>query len=177
MDTLFEIDDSPGGAVLSPCGVYRYTLTRDWEDGQSVMWLMFNPSTADATEDDATIRKCIGFSKKWGYGRMIVVNLFAVRSRDPKAVARMSMATAEGPLNDYWIIEAAKDAREVICAWGCAQHAPGIGGRIRNVMALIQSHTANTPLMCLGYRNDDHPRHPLMLPYSTERVGFAWGKL
>lgn len=174
-ENLFDPEGDASTAELSPCGVYRYTLTREWEDGQCVVWLMFNPSTANATEDDPTIRKCVGFSKRWGYGRMVVVNLFAVRSTDPKAVARMSMADAEGPMNGYWIIEAAKEGREVICAWGCAQHLPRIAERIGNVVALIRKHAPDTPLTCLGRRQDQHPRHPLMLAYATERQAFGWG--
>lgn len=152
-------------AELSPCGIYRYTLMREWDDGQCVAWLMFNPSTADATQDDATIRKCIGFSKRWGYGRMVVVNLYAVRNRDPKAVARI--ADPIGPLNDYWIRQAFGESREVVCSWGCAQHAPRIGERIIEVLAFAELEHANT--VCLGKRQDGHPRHPLMLSYSTER--------
>ena len=157
------------GAELSPCGIYRYTLTREWEDGRCVAWLMFNPSTADAEQDDATIRKCVGFSKRWGYGRMVVVNLYAVRSRDPKAIARI--IDPVGPLNNYWITESFKEAREIVCAWGCAQHAVRIGRRIDEVMKI--AHAADVPTICLGQRRDYHPRHPLMLPYSTERSPYT----
>jgi hypothetical protein len=171
--SLFEEEDA-SGAELSPCGVYRYVLTREWEDGQSVTFLMFNPSTADATEDDPTIRKCVGFAKRWGYGRMNVVNLFAVRSRDPKAVGRMATGSAVGPLNNFWIVEAAKESREVICSWGCAQHLPGINRRIAEVLALLEEKRFSMPLNCLGYRLDKHPRHPLMLAYDTPREQFFW---
>jgi hypothetical protein len=167
-DTLFAgLDDK--GAELSPCGIYRYTLTREWEDGRCIAWLMFNPSTADAIENDHTICKCIGFSERWGYGRMVVVNLYAVRSRDPKAVARM--VDPVGPLNNYWIREALGESRELICAWGCAQHMPGIGSRIDEVMGLARDEKVST--MCLGQRKDCHPKHPLMLPYSTEREAYT----
>lgn len=166
MSTLFDVP-SDCGAELSPDGVYRYTLTRRWDDGQCVAWLMFNPSTADASQDDATIRKCVGFSKRWGYARMVVVNLFAVRSRDPKTVSRI--VDPVGPLNNYWIREGTVSAREIICAWGCAQHMPLIDKRIAEVMELLKATERN----CLGYRQDGHPRHPLMLSYSTERVPFV----
>ena len=162
--TLFVGVDEPS-AELSPCGVYRYALTREWEDGKCIAWMMFNPSTADATNDDATIRKCIGFSKRWGYGRMIIVNLYAVRSRDPKVVARM--VDPVGPLTDYWIHEALQESRQLVCAWGCAQHMPGIESRIGDVMAIARR--ARVEMVCLGRRLDGHPRHPLMLSYSTAR--------
>lgn len=167
-DTLFSgLDDR--SAELSPCGIYRYALTREWDDGRCVAWLMFNPSTANATEDDATIRKCVGFSKRWGYGRMIVVNLYAVRNRDPKAVART--VDPVGPMNDYWIRQAFGESRQVVCAWGCAQHMPSIGQRIIDVLAFAELERCET--VCLGRRGDGHPRHPLMLSYSTERQTYT----
>lgn len=172
MNGLFE-ELSGSGAEISDDGLYRYTLTRQWDDGQCVAWLCFNPSTADATEDDASIRKMVGFSKRWGYGRMVVLNLFAVRSRDPKAVGRMGVS-AEGPLNDYWTIQSLRECRELICAWGCAQHAPNINKRIEHICNMIDSRCIPLKRNCLGYRQDDHPRHPLMLKYDTPREPFIW---
>lgn len=172
MSTLFsELSgemDYGCGAELSPDGLYRYTLTREWDDGKCVAWLMFNPSTADTEQDDATIRKCVGFSKQWGYGRMVVVNLFAIRSRDPRAVALA--VDPVGPLNDYWIKKATAESREVICAWGCSDHIPPkFAGRINNATDLIPDEI---PTMCLGRRKDGSPRHPLILAYSTPRVPY-----
>lgn len=168
---LFQILDG-NESELSPDGKYRYTLTRQWDDGQCVAFLMFNPSTADATQDDATIRKCIGFAKRWGYGRMVVLNLYAIRSRDPKAVAKD--ADPVGPLNNYWIQEAAKESREIVCAWGCAQHMPDIRRRVGEVIHLLAQDKSFgiEKLWCLGKRKDGQPRHPLMLAYTTERESF-----
>jgi hypothetical protein len=172
MNGLFEeLDDA--GAQFSDDEIYRYTLTRQWKDGKCVCFLMFNPSTATATILDPTIRKCVGFARRWNYGRLVVLNLYAVRSTDPRAVARMG-SSAVGPMNDYWIVEALKESRELICAWGCAQYAPYIGKRITHVMALIKEYREYTPINCLGYRKDGHPRHPLMLPYDTAREPFNW---
>jgi hypothetical protein len=71
-------------ALLSACGYYRYWLSREWDDSLPIVtFIMMNPSTADAFNDDATIRKCVGFAKAWGFGRIRVVNLFALRSREP----------------------------------------------------------------------------------------------
>jgi hypothetical protein len=170
---MFELFSEIDGreAELSPDGVYRYTLTREWADGKCVCWLCFNPSTANATEDDHSIRKMIGFSKRWGYGRMVVINLYALRSRDPGAIGRTD-ASAIGPLNNYWITESIKESREVICAWGCADRISSISERISAVLKLIGETDPQLPLTCLGYRKDGHPRHPLMLPYDTLREEF-----
>ena len=168
MQTLFDSFDGIS-AEFSPDEIYRYTLTRQWDDGQCIAWLMFNPSTATITKDDHTIRKCIGFSRRWGFGRLIILNLYAVRNTDPRAVARMG-AGAVGPMNDYWIKQAASNAREIVCAWGCAQHAFEIDKRIETVFRLIGD---TIPMSCLGYRKDNHPKHPLTIGYDVERVPFA----
>lgn len=164
MQTLFDLDDE-NSAVLSGCGTYRYRLTREWADGECVTWLMLNPSTADATVDDPTIRKCVGFSKRWGYGRMVVVNLFALRSPDPRALARNTDPV--GPENDCYLTQAFEEGREIICAWGCVQHLSSkLAWRIPAVLQRIPEHT---PTVCLGRRRDYAPRHPLMLPYTAQR--------
>src|SRR6266404_7428098 len=81
------MQESDYGALFSKCGRYRYLLwrtlrQRDVSAG-SIVWLMLNPSTADASSDDPTIRRCLGFTRAWGYRRLLVVNLFAWRTGDP----------------------------------------------------------------------------------------------
>lgn len=94
-------------AIISTCGRYRYSLERSTGGpGPVLCWLMLNPSTADATKDDPTIRKVIGFSGRNGYGAVIVVNLFAWRSTDWRGV-RHNLADAEGAGNRDAILEAA----------------------------------------------------------------------
>ena len=73
-------------AVLSLDMKYRYVLRRDWGEAPEVMFVMLNPSTADALKDDATVRKCVGFADAAGHGGLIICNLFALRSRDPGAL-------------------------------------------------------------------------------------------
>jgi hypothetical protein len=85
---MADLFDGPGGpaksAVISPCGLYRYRLTRTWDAVRwSAAFVMLNPSTADAVDDDPTIKRCVGFAKRWGCGGIVVANLFAFRSADP----------------------------------------------------------------------------------------------
>ena len=162
---LFE-DGATAGAVISPCGRYRYRLWRRWDPGFSVTWLMLNPSTADAEVDDPTIRKCIGFSKRWGYSAIEVVNLFAWRATDPKdLLARWRSAhDIVGPDNDRHILSAVARSPLVVAAWG-NDDAARLGGRDA---AVLHGFGAE----CLGRTSKGAPRHPLMLAYDTALVQF-----
>jgi len=109
-------------AIISSCGKYRYTLGRNLEksNGKICMFIMLNPSTADANEDDPTIRRCISYAKEWGYGKLVVTNLFAFRATDPKVMK--SFDRPVGPRNDNCITFAAQIANAsngvIVCAWG-----------------------------------------------------------
>lgn len=145
-------------AILSNDGVYRYNLIREWDAMDPVMlFIMLNPSTADAVEDDPTIRRCIGFAKREGCGMIEVVNLFAFRATDPK-----ELKTADEPVgvdNDAIIQQAAEDADIIVCAWGT--HGV-LKKRNEEVISLLQS-IGRTP-MCFGTTKAGHPKHPLYLP-------------
>jgi hypothetical protein len=126
--TLF--DSQPGWADLSPCGTYRYLLGRRIGGGDRVgLWVMLNPSTADANEDDATIRRCIGFARREGCGLLEVVNLFAYRATDPAALRLADDPV--GPANDHFISKAVERAALVVVAWGALRRplARRLGGR------------------------------------------------
>ena len=108
-------------AVISECGRYRYTLQRDGVVNASngtVVFCMLNPSTADASIDDPTIRRCRGFAERWGCAGLMVVNLYGLRATDPRELQRVSRADAIGPDNDEWLGKVAAAARDVVCAWG-----------------------------------------------------------
>jgi len=112
-------------AGFSPCGCYRYWLTRTWDESRSaVCWLMLNPSTADATRDDPTIRRCIGIARRWGHGGIVAVNLFALRATDPAELVRA--VDPVGPENDAAVRSHTAGLR-VIAAWGSKGRPPGPG--------------------------------------------------
>lgn len=148
-------------AILSTCGTYRYSLTRDWNDQlPHVVFIMLNPSIADASVDDPTIRKCIGFATRSGFGSLGVVNLFAYRATDPNDLKRMDRPV--GPDNDRHIERAVLYADRIVCAWGA------------NARNLVQTthvlQTINHAQVCpyvLQLLTDGTPAHPLMLPYSV----------
>lgn len=142
-------------AVISPCGLYRYSLRRtlDMHGMRQILWVMLNPSTADATQDDPTIRRCIGFSKAWGFAELVVVNLYALRSTDPKTL--WSASDPIGPDNDDHIRELAECSDMTVCAWG--QPGP-VKERALHVRGLLpEAHY-------LKLNKDGSPSHPLYLP-------------
>ncbi len=151
-------------AHLSPDDVYRYSLGREWAEGpqtpETVAWVMLNPSTADATIDDATIRRCIGFSQREGFGRLLVVNLYALRATDPSELARHPDPV--GPDNREHIIRAFHDADLIAAAWGAHPMAKRSVLRLR----LHELAPATTPVVSLGRTLDGHPCHPCRLPPS-----------
>jgi hypothetical protein len=149
-------------ARLSPDGVYRYELHRIWGDSARLVgWIMLNPSTADADLDDPTIRRCIGFARSWGYGGIVVRNLFALRSTSPTALR--GHPDPVGPENDHWLRAGCSDVGTLtVCAWGV--HG-SLNDRDQHVTELLRS--AGVQLQALGVTKDGAPRHPLYLPGSA----------
>jgi len=162
-DALFNV----GSAVFSRCETYRYRLTREGIGGaprRTVTWIMLNPSTADHSLDDPTIRRVRGFSRRAGFGGFIVVNLYALRATDPAELARHEAPC--GPDNDAAILTACEQATQVVCAWGAHPMAPA---RARTVEHLIDG----IPLFCLGTTQDGEPRHPLYVAGTQELEPYA----
>ncbi len=144
-----------GGAWQDPGESYRYALWRRWDLARPrVCFVLLNPSTAGAAQDDPTIRRCLGFARRWGFGSLEVVNLFAWRSTDPAALRLVPDPI--GPRNDRAIRRSAARARTVVVGWG---EAGGLLGRDRDVTRLLSGR----PLLCLGVTRRGRPRHPLYL--------------
>lgn len=158
-------------AIISPCGLYRYRLERTVAmTGPVYAFFGVNPSTADASIDDATVRKWIGFSKKWGGSRFIVGNVFAYRSTDVKALATVDDAFGDD-IGDHTtaIIE---DADILVPCWGDTGKVPPKLQFAFDVLmdALVSS---GKPVMHLGLTKGGDPKHPLMLGYDTPLT--PWG--
>lgn len=150
------------GAELSPCGTYRYSLWRAWGDGPRAVFVMLNPSTADAARDDPTIRRCIGFARAWGFNGLEVVNLFALRATNPEAL--YLHADPVGPENDDAIATACNGAGIVVAAWGVHGAWKDRGQEIAQRIA----YGGGVALHHLGLTKGGHPRHPLYLASATQ---------
>jgi hypothetical protein len=148
-------------ATISPCGKYRYVLSRRWGSAQPLVWIMLNPSTADASVDDPTIRRCCGFARDWGCGGIDVYNLYAYRATNPKELLRC--ADPVGAENDYWIRNIEQDLR-VVVAWGNNAKP----ARVKQVVDLLN----NRELQCLGTTASGNPKHPLYIAGNT--VPTSW---
>jgi len=189
-----------GGATI--VGPWRYDLWRDWRSPGTpqsllidfVLWIMLNPSTAAAYDEagrlinDPTLRKCIGFTHRWGFKRLVLVNLFALRSKDPKALKRPPEGDLltlpgtwkegltfgdwrEGPDNNMHVDAYVGAASKIIVGWGGFDPkmlAPRVA-RMRRVL----SSTDVTRVECLGTNDDGSPKHPLFVPYQTDLQ--PWG--
>ncbi len=154
------------GATFSACRRYRYRLWRSWGNREHrVVFVMLNPSTADESTNDPTIRKCIGFAKRWGFGALDVVNLFAWRSTDPRGL--LETVDAVGPDNDEAIADAIGAAGLVVLAWG--KHPP-VSKMIAARLASMWYPLGHRQVGTLGRNSDGSPRHPLMLAYATPFV-------
>lgn len=147
-------------AMLSHDGVYRYELSRRWADGPAATFIMLNPSTADATLDDPTIRKCIGFAKRWKMGGIFVVNLFALRSTNPDALK--THVDPVGIENGVVIHDAVVRSRVVIVAWGTKGNLMNRDDKIIELLEMV----GRDPL-CLGITKGGFPKHPLYVSYET----------
>lgn len=165
---------SQSSANISDCGKYRYWLERKWSKAAPQVFIMLNPSTADASLDDPTITRCTNFSKREGAGGLIVVNLFALRATDPKQldlVDRMA-GNGVGEENTKAIGEAllcaAMFSRPAICAWGSNKWAGLMSGRI-----VQRAKDIGADLMAFKINKDGQPKHPLYVASAQPLISFT----
>lgn len=152
-------------AIISECGLFRYRLERDLEQsGQTAAIFGVNPSTADATKNDHTIRKDMGFGERLGWGRIIKGNEFAFRAKDVRELR--TAVDPVGPENDDHIEQIMRDADIHVAAWGPLGKLPKhLRERWRDIV--FAAKRVGCPLYCWGVAADGQPRHPLMLAYAT----------
>lgn len=151
-------------ATLSEDGVYRYDLLRHTtvlaaNPTSTVVFIGLNPSTADASVDDATVRVCTGYAARWGAARMVLVNLFAYRATDPRAL--LAANDPVGPDNDRWLTSWVDGRYYAVAAWGAVDKR--LAWRVAAVRALLAPYG----LHCLGLTKGGQPRHPLYMRKDT----------
>jgi hypothetical protein len=139
-------------AEISPCGRYRYRLERRWTPGLGLLlpFIMLNPSTADGTVDDPTIRRCMGFALREGYHGIVVGNLYAFRATKPSDLRKAAFPF--GPDNHQALSRIIAETDQFVCAWGAGTWEP--------LPAAVEAALRKKG-MCLGRTSHGHPRHPL----------------
>ena len=158
------------GAQISDCGRYRYLLYRRWDVSKPrLVWIMLNPSTADGWKDDPTIRRCVGFARRGGFGGIRVLNLFAWRATHPRDLRDADDPV--GPENDHYLernLGSVPFGEVTVAAWGARGAMPGRHRRRdHEVMSIVCNDMGHT-LHCLGLTKAGHPKHPLYVPSDTE---------
>ena len=171
MSELFDNDPLRRQACISTSGNYRWMLARQWgplaTPCRTIVFIMLNPSIADAKKDDPTIRRCIGFAKENDCNSLIVLNLFAYRATVPsECFAQGKDAIGYG--NDAWLVEHTFGAAFIVAAWGV--HGSKFG-RDKEVLRLLEAE-GRGPIYCLGITQEGHPKHPLYLKCNTPLVPF-----
>ena len=161
--TMFDemTEEQRSGAVLSACGTYRYHLWRRWNDLLPTMcWVMLNPSTADAKEDDPTIRRCIGFAKREGCGGISVRNVFALRATNPDEL--LKHPDPFGPENEQHLLCARQVSllTVLVCGWGNKSKNKRLASFYSRASCCIVMQKPK----CFGTTKSGDPRHPLYLP-------------
>jgi hypothetical protein len=163
------------GAIISSCGRYRYMLWRAWRPEEPRLpFVMLNPSTADAEIDDPTIRRCMAFARREGFGGIRVINLFAYRATDPGELITVGLTTAVGPDNarhfddvcaECWVLTRQSRDVPIVCAWGAHPLAAGYAEAARAEIA-----KRGVQAVCLGTTKAGEPRHPLYVKGSQPLV-------
>ena len=150
-------------ANFSSCRKYRYSLSRIWDKQKKfVLFIGLNPSTADEEMDDPTIRRCSGYAQNWGYGGLMMVNLFAYRTTFPSNLKKVKCPI--GIENDKYILKLSKKADITVAAWG---DNGNLYNRDKQVLSLVPN------LLCLKINKSGQPAHPLYLKKDLKLTKFS----
>ena len=149
------------GAHFSRCRSFRYALWREWDaDGPKVLMIGLNPSTADASRNDPTIRRCMGFAREWGFGGVWVLNLFAYRATYPADLR--AAPDPVGPRNDEWIRRVARKVDRAVAVWGNDGAMLGRSTRVRRMLG--------DRLEVIRLNAGGEPAHPLYMPKGVKPI-------
>jgi len=155
---------TPAGAKFSRCRRWRYLLWRCWDETKPVAnFLMLNPSTADEFKLDPSCTRARNYAERWGFGALVVTNIFGWRATDPQEMKLVKDPVGRG--NDAAIVKAAKEAKLVVCAWG--NHGLHLE-RAERVTTLLRRESVK--LSFLKMNGEGQPAHPLYLPSSLKPI-------
>lgn len=156
MTDLF--DSEPHQCVFSPCRTYRYSLRKVWEANRPcIAWVGLNPSTADEQKLDPTLRRIEAFSRAWGFGSFLMLNLFAFRSPHPKVM--LAAADPIGPGNGDAIALAALQCGKAVACWGAVSGNERTANQAAAVRAMLL--LSFSEVWCIGTTQSGDPKHPL----------------
>lgn len=153
-------------AILDETRKYRYILTRKINQNPPILFIMLNPSTADEYQDDPTIRRIIEFTKSWGYGSSIVMNLFAYRSSDPSELKKATNPI--GRMNDYYLNLVSNHVDKIIVAWGVN------GNYLNRAEKVVDILPLKNKVFCLEKTKEGYPKHPLYIRSNIIPIPFGW---
>lgn len=152
------------GAILSEDRVYRYVLWRIWDRSKKpCLWIGLNPSTADETEDDPTIRRCMGFARDWGHGGIYMCNIYPYRATDPAELDKATVDILGEPHRNHKLLwRCAAQSDRVVAAWGASHPVDQVTEQM-----IRMNIEPRQRVQCLGTTKDGHPRHPLYIKKTT----------
>lgn len=144
---------------------HRFTLWRQWDGSLPYLAVIgLNPSTADETNDDPTIRRCISFAKTWGLGGYLMLNAFSFRATDPEVMK--AQETPNDPSNNGFLIDGCRGAGLVLCGWG-------VHGTFKDREKELKELLKPFNPQCLGFTKGGQPKHPLYIKGTTKPVPFV----
>lgn len=154
-------------AIFSTNRKYRYVLYRSWDHTlPRIAFIGLNPSKADENINDPTVRRCINFAKKWGYGSLLVGNIFALKSTDPNEL--YGAKDPVGPFNDTWLDKIFNDADTTVACWGTHGNLNKRGQDVRFLLYGGQGSIGVRYLHVFGFTKHGFPKHPLYLNGKTK---------
>lgn len=159
---MIDLFNSKTGAIFSDCNKYRYALWRIWDVKRpQCMFIGLNPSTANKTKDDATIRRVKAFASLWGYGGVFMCNCFPFISTDPKELNYLDHLE----INNYWLNVVDWYAAEIIFAWGNFSIVKESGRDAELIKMFPEAK-------CLFKNKNGSPKHPLYVASNIQRIPF-----
>ena len=162
IERTFVKDEVASVALYSECDQYRYALTRIWDtSGKRIAFIMLNPSTATEIQNDPTVERCERRARALGFGGFRVCNIFAYRATDPRDMRAQSDPVGQD--NTSQILEAAKWADKLVCAWGTHGEHKNQGPQMETFL-----RQQNMDLYHLGLSKAGHPKHPLYIAYAQQ---------